>query len=152
MRIDGINLVEGSEVTNLTVKTGTDFPSLPNAGELFYKIGEGLHVHDGTTWSLIQGTSQIGGETAQEILDKLVTVDGTGSGLDADLLDGYNSDTANTANTIVRRDASGDFSANVITADLTGTSSNSSALETHSYTDIINEAISNSITFSIALG
>jgi hypothetical protein len=41
--------------------------------------------------------------------------DGAGSGLDADLLDGYNQDTANTANTVVRRDASGNFSAGVIT-------------------------------------
>lgn len=42
--------------------------------------------------------------------------DGAGSGLDADLLDGYNQDTANTANTVVRRDASGNFSAGTITA------------------------------------
>ena len=31
------------------------------------------------------------GETAQEILDKIKTVDGSGSGLDADMLDGKNS-------------------------------------------------------------
>ena len=42
--------------------------------------------------------------------------DGAGSGLDADLLDGYNSATANTANTIVLRDGSGNFSAGTITA------------------------------------
>jgi hypothetical protein len=49
--------------------------------------------------------------------------DGSGSGLDADLLDGYNQDTANTASTIVRRDASGNFSAGTITAALTGAAS-----------------------------
>ncbi len=43
--------------------------------------------------------------------------DGAGSGLDADLLDGYTQDTANTANTIVRRDASGNFAAGTITAN-----------------------------------
>jgi hypothetical protein len=54
--------------------------------------------------------------TAADVLAKLVTVDGSGSGLDADLLDGMNSATANTVSTIVARDASGNFSAGTITA------------------------------------
>lgn len=58
--------------------------------------------------------------TAADVLSKLLTVDGLGSGLDADLLDGFSQDTANTANAIVRRDASGNFSAGTITANLTG--------------------------------
>jgi hypothetical protein len=62
--------------------------------------------------------------TASDVLTKLLTVDGSGSGLDADLLDGFNQDTANTANAIVRRDASGNFAAGTITAALTGTATN----------------------------
>jgi hypothetical protein len=58
--------------------------------------------------------------TPADVLAKLITVDGTGSGLDADLLDGLNSATANTASTIVARDASGNFAAGTITANLTG--------------------------------
>lgn len=58
--------------------------------------------------------------TAADVLTKIKTVDGTGSGLDADLLDGLNSATANTVSTIVARDASGNFAANVITASLSG--------------------------------
>ena len=58
--------------------------------------------------------------TAADVLTKIKTVDGTGSGLDADLLDGLNSATANTVSTIVARDASGNFAANIITASLTG--------------------------------
>jgi hypothetical protein len=58
--------------------------------------------------------------TAADVLSKLLTVDGTGSGLDADTLDGLNSATANTVSTIVARDASGNFSAGTITANLTG--------------------------------
>jgi len=54
--------------------------------------------------------------TAADVLAKLITVDGSGSGLDADLLDGLNSATANTVSTIVARDASGNFSAGTITA------------------------------------
>jgi hypothetical protein len=52
--------------------------------------------------------------------------DGSGSGLDADLLDGLNSATANTVSTIVARDGSGNFSAGTITASLTGNSSTTS--------------------------
>lgn len=54
--------------------------------------------------------------TAADVLAKLLTVDGSGSGLDADKLDGLQSATANTASTIVARDASGNFSAGTITA------------------------------------
>ena len=42
--------------------------------------------------------------------------DGSGSGLDADLLDGLDSASSNTVSTIVARDASGNFSAGAITA------------------------------------
>lgn len=66
--------------------------------------------------------------TAADILTQIKTVDGTGSGLDADLLDGLNSATANTVSTIVARDASGNFSAGTITANLTGTASVATAL------------------------
>jgi len=54
--------------------------------------------------------------TGADILTKLLTVDGTGSGLDADLLDGKNSASTSTINTIVARDGSGNFSAAQITA------------------------------------
>lgn len=53
---------------------------------------------------------------AVDVLTKIKTVDGSGSGLDADLLDGMNTATANTVSTIVYRDASGNFAAGNITA------------------------------------
>jgi hypothetical protein len=56
---------------------------------------------------------------AADILTKIKTVDGAGSGLDADLLDGYSTATANTANTVVLRDGSGNFTAGTITAATT---------------------------------
>jgi hypothetical protein len=58
--------------------------------------------------------------TAADVLTKIKTVDGVGSGLDADLLDGLtssNSDT--TGNSVVTR-SSGNFSAGTITASLVG--------------------------------
>jgi hypothetical protein len=52
--------------------------------------------------------------TASDVLTKIKTVDGSGSGLDADLLDGYNASTGSTstssANTIVLRNSGGDIS------------------------------------------
>ena len=48
---------------------------------------------------------------SNDILTEILAVDGSGSGLDADLLDGYDSATAATANTIVLRNASGQISA-----------------------------------------
>ena len=60
------------------------------------------------------------GYNAADILTKLKTVDGTGSGLDADLLHGLSPTSSFTGNTIVQRDSSGNFSANLITSYLTG--------------------------------
>ena len=59
--------------------------------------------------------------TPNDILTKIKTVDGTGSGLDADLLDGLNASTTHVTSpspiaTVVARDSSGNFSANTITA------------------------------------
>lgn len=54
--------------------------------------------------------------TAADVLTKIKTVDGSGSGLDADTLDGFQSATANTVSTVVVRDSNGDFSAGTITA------------------------------------
>jgi hypothetical protein len=67
--------------------------------------------------------------TAADVLAKLITVDGAGSGLDADLLDGLNSATANTASTIVARDASGNFAAGTITAALAGNATTATDLQ-----------------------
>jgi phage-related tail fiber protein len=52
MQFYGIDLVEGSEITNLTVAAGSNFPDLPNDGELFYKTGndEGLHLYHDSSW------------------------------------------------------------------------------------------------------
>jgi hypothetical protein len=58
--------------------------------------------------------------TAADVLTKIKTVDGTGSGLDADLLDGLNAVSGATGASIVSRDASGNFAANTITATFTG--------------------------------
>lgn len=53
MKHYGLEIPEGSKVTNITVDCGTSDPSTPNAGELFFRtdIGSGtLRVHNGTSW------------------------------------------------------------------------------------------------------
>ena len=58
--------------------------------------------------------------TAADVLSKLLTVDGPGSGLNADLLDGLNASSSDTSgNSVVTRN-SGNFSAGTITASLVG--------------------------------
>jgi hypothetical protein len=53
--------------------------------------------------------------------------DGAGSGLDADLLDGYTSDTAANVNTIVRRDSSGNIYSNYVLGSYFNASAGNSA-------------------------
>lgn len=58
--------------------------------------------------------------TGPNIIATIADDDGAGSGLDADLLDGMESSAVNNPNTIVNRNASGNFAANIITANLLG--------------------------------
>ena len=55
-----------------------------------------------------------GDQTASEILTLLKTVDGSGSGLDADTLDGLNLSSSASSNTVVQRNSSGYIYANYI--------------------------------------
>jgi len=80
--------------------------------------------------------------TAADVLAKLLTVDGAGSGLDADLLDGLTTASANTASTVVVRDASGNFSAGTITATtFSGTHSGAASLTSGTITGITDLAV-----------
>ena len=69
----------------------------------------GLTYTDGTTWTVWHSGN-----------------DGAGSGLDADLLDGLTTSSTNIINTVVTRNASGNFAAGTITATLTGNASSAS--------------------------
>lgn len=58
--------------------------------------------------------------TAADVLTKIKTVDGTGSGLDADLIDGFNSSAATAINTVPVRDAAGDIATRLFRNEYTG--------------------------------
>lgn len=72
----------------------------------------------------LKGGTTIGGYLAihfGNLKTSIQAIDGAGSGIDADLLDGYNTDTSTAANTIPVRNASGqlpgDITGNAATAD-----------------------------------
>jgi hypothetical protein len=62
--------------------------------------------------------------TASDVLTKLKTVDGNGSGLDGDTLRGAAPATASTGNTIAQRDSNGDINARLFRSEYDTTNSN----------------------------
>jgi hypothetical protein len=87
-----------------------------------WNTGADIQIGQGGT-SLIAGIDLLPGSSGSAKVNGnriLTTADeGTGNGLDADTLDGMQPASANTANTVVSRDASGNFSAGTITATAT---------------------------------
>lgn len=73
----------GNAILNARMQQLSTPPADPVAGQYYLTQGMVLRVYDGSAWS------DIGVElTAAELLALLLTVDGPGSGLDADTLDG----------------------------------------------------------------
>ena len=51
MLYDKITLMEGSDISNLTVDSGASFPATPDMGELFFKTTDQLlYVYNGSIW------------------------------------------------------------------------------------------------------
>lgn len=104
-----VDLLDGCTVND----TGTSSSDLWTASKILSHVGTKL---DSSSY------------TANDVLAKLITVDGIGSGLDADLLDGISPSVNAIPNTIVARDASGNFSASTITGTLNGNASTATKL------------------------
>lgn len=52
MKHYGLNIAEGTQITNITVAQGTSFPTNENSGELFFRTDlSSLFVYDGTQWA-----------------------------------------------------------------------------------------------------
>lgn len=64
MIIDGINLQEGSSITNATIASGTQHPTSPSIGELFYRTDQSaLTYYNGNAWIQIgAGASLLNGQ------------------------------------------------------------------------------------------
>jgi phage-related tail fiber protein len=51
MLMYGVTVAEGSEISNLTVATGTAFPANPSIGELFFRTDlNALHIYNNSAW------------------------------------------------------------------------------------------------------
>src|SRR5271165_6296779 len=51
MLVDTLTLIEGSEIINATIASGTSDPGTPTVGELFYRTDLlALRVYNGTVW------------------------------------------------------------------------------------------------------
>ncbi len=90
MKHYGLTIAEGSEVTNLTVPTGTSFPSNANVGELFYR----------TDQSKLYIVESVGGSPASDVWIDLTAA----ATANADTLDGLDS------TQFLRRDQSDEMS------------------------------------------
>jgi hypothetical protein len=97
MQIDGIQLTEGSDVTNLTLPSGATFPSLPSDGELYYvnstsggnTVGLYVYSHNLSSWQRQLDTtagsdagSLSGNTLASNVIYSSLTSFGTLSSLD----------------------------------------------------------------------
>lgn len=117
----------------IKIKRSAVAGKVPAVGDL--ELGElAINTFDGKLFlkKNVSGNETIvdvttGGLDSTSLLNLLKTVDGSGSGLDADLLDGLNSSSTNSASTIVARDASGltglagiNFDGNAVVAGAAG--------------------------------
>lgn len=75
MKSYGLDIAEGSSITNITVPSGTSFPASDNVGELFYRTDEDkLYIRDNSTWiatlvGAINNADQLQGSNGAFYLD-----------------------------------------------------------------------------------
>ena len=115
------------------IEASTLWYSVPTTSETFKWYGGTTTAATLTGAGVFTATSTISGTrlistVATGTAPLTVTSTTQVSNLNASFLEGFATATANTASTIVRRDASGNFSAGTITATLSGTASSSNFL------------------------
>jgi hypothetical protein len=72
MLYDGIKILEGSEIVNATVGSGTSFPNSPVTGQMFFRSDSSkMFIYNGTQWSEIPIASSAG--SVPRVLSIVVT-------------------------------------------------------------------------------
>lgn len=119
--------------------SGTARPSSPDTGQLFFDTDSGpiVEICTNSTGPVWAGLATV--LAASELLDKIKTVDGSGSGLDADLLDGqsgayYLAASSYTAADVLAKLLTVDGAGSGIDADLLDGQSSAYYLAATSYT------------------
>ena len=138
--------IKGNSLLNVKIESLSAAPnnSPENEARIIYnETSKKLMFHNGTTWLSIEDSSAVAGvatlagtspiqvdastgDVTVSILAASDSNDGSMSSTDKIKLDAATN--ANTVSTIVMRDGSGNFTAGTITANLTGTASNASQL------------------------
>ena len=99
----------------------------------------------------IDGTLTVDGQITSNVAQGtpafVITSTSKINNLNADLLDGMTTASANTVSTVVARDSSGNFSAGTITADLTGNADTATTLET-ARTITVDGVVDGSVSFN----
>ncbi len=128
------------QLKNAVIEQLSAAPSTPVQGQMYFNDGtvtagdKGFYVYNGSAWSELTDQAM----SAADILTALKTVDGTGSGLDADLLDGLEATAFYLATTTLNNITAPTNSVSLNTQKITNLgapTANSSDAATTSYVD-----------------